>query len=159
MLTCPQCSQLNPLGSNFCEGCGASLAEVAASERLADEAEASVLLERVRKARTALLIVAVFQVLGTVVMLAMGNVDQVVAGVMGAIAAVFFGLAFWAGSNPFAAAVVGLVVFLSVHLADAVVDPQQIYKGIILKVIVVVILVKAIRDGLAYRAFRKSRGL
>ncbi|MEX1363162.1 MAG: zinc ribbon domain-containing protein [Nannocystaceae bacterium] len=159
MLRCPQCAQPNPLGSNFCEACGASMAEVAAAERLADEAEAEVMLERVRKARTALLIVAVFQVLGTVVMLAIGNVDSMTAGAMGILAAVFFGLAWWAKGNPFAAAVVGLVLFLSVHLADAVIDPSQIYKGIIVKVIVVVILVKSIRDGLAYRSFRNSRGL
>lgn len=159
MLQCPQCSQMNPRGSNFCEACGTSLSDIAAAERMADEAEAEVLLERVRKARGALLVVAVLQALGTVAMLAIGDVDQVTAGAMGLISAVFFGLAYWAKNNPFAAAVVGLVLFLSVHLADAVVDPNQIYKGIIVKVIVIVILVKAIRDGLAYREFRKSRGL
>jgi len=150
---------MNPLGSNFCEVCGTSMTEVAAAERMADEAEASVMLERVKKARTALIIVGAFQVLGTVFMFALGNTDEVTAGIMFGVAAVFFGLAWWASKNPFGAAVVGLVLFVTIHLGDAVLDPTAIYKGIIVKVIVVVILVKAIRDGLAYRAFQKSRGL
>ncbi|MCA9652189.1 MAG: zinc ribbon domain-containing protein [Myxococcales bacterium] len=156
MLRCPQCSQPNPLGSNFCEACGASLAEVADAERMADEAEASVLLEQVKKARVALFIVGGALLLGGALA---WRVDEVAAWTTMILAAIFFGLAVWAKRNPFAAAVVGLVAFLSLVLANLAVDPSTLTNGIVIKVIAIAILLKAVRDGLAYRAFRKSRGL
>lgn len=159
MLTCPECSHANPRGTKFCEACGASVESVAEREREADEIEAAFLLEQVKKARTALLVVAVLQVIGTVAFAALQQVDGAATATMASIAVVFFGLAWWCKKNPFAASIVGLVVFVTVHLADAIVDPSAIVRGIIVKVIVIVVLVRAIGAGLKYRAFRRERGL
>jgi hypothetical protein len=159
MLTCPQCRHANARAMKFCEACGASLQDVADRERHADEVEASFLLDQVRKARTALLIVGAVQAAGTLIMGYITGFDAATTSTMAAIAAVFFALAWWCRTNPFAAAVVGLVVFVTVHLAEAVFDPSSLARGVVMKVIVIAVLVRAIGAGVKYREFRRERGL
>ncbi|MBE7450653.1 MAG: hypothetical protein HS111_17660 [Kofleriaceae bacterium] len=60
---------------------------------------------------------------------------------------VHVGLYVWARVAPLAAAVVSLVLFLTLHLANAALEPSSIYKGAIVKVLFIVVLVKAIQAG------------
>lgn len=159
MLTCPQCQTSNAATAKFCEACGASLEQVAASARMADTAEAEVMLLEVKKAQGALAVVAGLQLLGAVFMFVSKSVDGTTFAVMLGIAAVFAGLWAWAKSNPLAASIAGLVVFVTVHGADAVVDPKALLNGIVVKVIVVVVLGRAIGAGIKHREFTRSRGL
>jgi hypothetical protein len=159
MLTCSQCSHANPRKSKFCEACGTSLARVAASERAADEIEADGMLLEVKKAQGAMLVVAVVQMIAVLFLTMTAALDGVTTVVMLLIAGVFFGLWVWAKHNPLAAAIVGLVVFLSLHLADAIVDPTALLRGIVLKIIVIAILGRAIAAGIKHREFVRERGL
>jgi hypothetical protein len=159
MLTCAQCQHANARSLKFCESCGASLADVAAAERMADESEAAVMLLEVKKAQGAIGIVAVLQVVVALVYLAMGTVDTTGVVVMVGIGGVFGGLWVWCKTNPLAASIVGLLVFTSLHLTEAIIDPSTIKSGIFIKIFVVVVLVKAIAAGLKHREFVRERGM
>lgn len=159
MLTCSECSHANLRKSKFCEACGASLARVAASERAADEIEADALLLEVKKAQSAMLLVAIVQSIAAVFLVLMNTVDTITTVVLVLIAALFFGLWAWAKHKPLAAAIVGLMVFVSLHLADAIVDPTALVRGIVLKIVVVVMLARAISAGIKHREFVRERGL
>ncbi len=161
MLTCQRCTHQNPDASRFCEACGVTLHDPAVAEQHADEIEASFRLDQVKKARTAFIVVAVLQVVAGFLGSAMAGPDE--AGLILVseliLATVFFGLAFWASKQPFAAAIVGLFLYAGLHLLAAIGDPSTIYKGIIIKVIVVGMLVRAIKAGFEYRQFVRSRGM
>ena len=64
------------------------------------------------------------------------------------------GLWLWAKQNLLPAAVTALVLFVTVHLASAVVDPSSLFQGIIVKVIFIVVLAQTIRTALEARALR-----
>lgn len=70
---------------------------------------------------------------------------------------VHVGLYVWARVAPLAAAVVSLVLFLTLHLANAVLEPSSIYKGMIVKVLFIVVLVKAIQAGYEIHRLRNER--
>jgi hypothetical protein len=130
------------------------------------------LAKQAKKSFGALLTVAILQtVFGAVIVAVSSNAqpiaggtqqgaEQVSVGVLSitvfGIATVFFGLAFWARKNPLPASIVGLVLFVSVHLLDALVDPTSIIRGILVKIIIISILVKAISAGVRHRALTRS---
>ena len=121
---------------------------------------------QVKKASGALLAVAILQCLGGVVLYFlfdnMPGMEEVPAEarmlvlvVAGAIAALFFGLYLWSRKNPFPAAVVGLVVFITIIAAAALMDPATICSGIIIKVIVLIILIRAVQAGVQHRRLKQ----
>jgi hypothetical protein len=67
------------------------------------------------------------------------------------------GLYAWARIAPLAAAVVALILFLTLHIANGVLEPSSIYKGILIKVLFVVVLVKAIQAGYEIHRLRNER--
>jgi len=79
----------------------------------------------------------------------------VITGTLVGLTLLFFGLYLWARRNPFPAAVVGLVVFLSLHLLSAIIDPITICSGILIKVIIVAVLIKAVHAGYLHRQLRQ----
>ncbi|MFO7567021.1 MAG: zinc ribbon domain-containing protein [Enhygromyxa sp.] len=159
MLACSECSHANPRASKFCEACGASLAEVAAAERFADETEAEAMLIEVKKAQSALMLVAVVQLISTVFLVMTGALDAITMVVMLGVGGLYFGLWVWCKHNPLAASIVGLVVFVTLHAAEALVDPSTIVRGIVVKVIVIAVLIRAIGNGVKHREFVRERGL
>lgn len=147
MLVCPKCQTRNPGTASFCESCGKSLERL----READDMIERALLQEARKGVWALGIVAVLQV-GAVLIYGTDN------WALWGIAGLFAVLAVWALRAPFIASAVGMAAFVLLHGAEAVIDPSSIYKGIIMKVVVIAVLAGAIRNGLKYREFRKQRG-
>ncbi|PRQ06255.1 zinc ribbon domain-containing protein [Enhygromyxa salina] len=159
MLTCSQCLHANARTLKFCENCGGSLADVAAAERVADESEAEFMLLEVKKAKGAIGLVAILQIVFAVIWTLTDVVDTTGMVVMLGLGGAFAGLWAWCRSNPLAASIVALLLFATMHLADAIVDPSTIKNGIILKIFVVVVLVKAISAGLKHREFVRERGM
>lgn len=84
------------------------------------------------------------------------QVLRIMQVVLFGIAGAFFALAFWARRNPLPAAIVGLLMFVSLHATEAVIDPNSIPKGIVMKVIVIVVLIKAISAGIKYNKMRRE---
>jgi hypothetical protein len=173
---CPHCGAANPVGSAFCESCGKALptsyapgprvvtAGTPGSSGVGRELLSDELRKKMNKSSGALLAVAIiWTVMGPVALwlekeqMQRQNPGQVIEiypiayVIVFGIAAAFFGLWLWSRFQPFAAAIVGLVLFVSLWLLNIVVDPTQIYKGIIIKIIIVAVLVKAIQAGAEYR--------
>ena len=178
-ITCPHCGVANPSDAQFCESCGKAQPSASASgprvlagpEFAATDTgqalQAEELHKQAKSAAGALLAVAILQTLfGTFVVMAPGlfaemvevevEVGAAVYLVVYGIAVVFFGLYFWARKNPVPAAVAGLVVFLTVHLLDALADPSALIRGILVKVIIIVVLVKAIKAGARHRQLTRQ---
>ncbi|MEM9456279.1 MAG: zinc-ribbon domain-containing protein [Myxococcota bacterium] len=161
MITCQHCSHQNPDSARFCEECGTELHDPRRAAQEADEIEAEFRLDQVRKARSAFLVVGALQLLAGALgaVMAPPGAAMFVLGAEVVVALVFFGLAWWCKAQPFAAAIVGLFIYGGLHLMAAVGDPSTIYKGIIVKVIVIVVLVRAVKAGIAHRQFVRSRGM
>lgn len=64
-----------------------------------------------------------------------------------ALSVIYFGLWFWARKNPYAAALVALLLFLTVIVISAVYEPQTLYQGILIKILFIVALAKAVSAG------------
>jgi len=111
----------------------------------------SMLLTEARKGVWGLGIVAVVQVITTLVIMP----DSVV---LWAVAGIFAALAVWASKAPLIASSVGLGVFVLMHGFEAFVEPASLTRGILMKVIVIGLLAAAIKGGLKHREFLQKRG-
>lgn len=60
---------------------------------------------------------------------------------------VYFGLWIWAKRKPFTAAVIALLLFLTVIVVNAVIEPKTLPQGIIVKILFIAALAKAISAG------------
>lgn len=68
----------------------------------------------------------------------------------------FVGFFFWAKKNPFSACLSALVIYVLSHVIAAVIDPANIARGIILKVIIIITLAKAISKAAELRAIEQE---
>lgn len=172
---CPHCAANTPVGS-FCQSCGKAIESAASAPRVvkgADIAKTSAgatlqseqLEKQVRSASGALLAVAILSLLGLgllwFMLQQMGpQVDWDIATILlaaqAAISVIFFGLWIWSKSSPLPAAIVGLVVYLSLILVNAFMDPATIAQGLIVKIIIIAFLCKGISAGLQHRKLLES---
>lgn len=60
---------------------------------------------------------------------------------------IYLGLWFWAKSNPYAAALVALLLFLTVIVISAVYEPATLAQGILVKILFIAALGKAVVSG------------
>jgi hypothetical protein len=74
--------------------------------------------------------------------------------VMG-IGVVFFILYFWSRRQPLPANITGLVLYILMHLGDALLDPTALSRGFIFKIIIISVLIRAIAAGMNHRALRQ----
>jgi hypothetical protein len=179
-ISCPHCAAPNAAGAAFCVACGKALPSAAgAGPRVVgydsipvtstgQQVMGDQLRKEMNKASIALLVVAVIQTLLGPVALYMAKsqmeremgqevVIQPIGWVMVfGIAAAFFALFFWARVQPLPAAMVGLILFVTIHLLDAVGDPQALVRGIIMKVIVIAVLINAIKAAIRYKKLREG---
>ncbi len=182
-ITCPHCGTMNPAGSSFCESCGKALPTSAsagprvvgegsiASTSAGQNLQAQELKKKMKSARGALLAVAIIQVVvGFILYAALAgeagkpnslmtqadlNIMLVVILVIGAI---YFGLWAWAKSAPFPAALTGLILYITIWFAEILMDPAAILQGILIKIIIIAVLVKAVQAGLEYRKLLDQAG-
>jgi hypothetical protein len=129
------------------------------------------------KAANALLAVAIIQtILGGVVYAIMASNPRaqgmsVSLVVIFGVAALFWGLYIWARKNPLPAAIVGLAVYATLSLIDFVAGFAAManssgsdtalnnpLRGIVMKIIIIVVLVKAIQAGLLHRKLMQQQG-
>lgn len=175
-LTCPKCAAACQALTRFCEACGAPLqAEVkprvspltAAMARRTGETTR----KAIRSARLALGFVALITLAFTIFMHLKFNADiaqaranpgltvdeavvsqsHMLFSVNYVLVAIYIALAFWAGRNPFGACLTGLILYLTLNLINAAIDPATIIQGIIMKIIIILALVNGVKAGLASR--------
>ncbi|WP_121353790.1 hypothetical protein [Flavisolibacter nicotianae] len=80
-----------------------------------------------------------------------------VAGMIDAgIGVIFLALALWSYKKPAAAFITALATYVVIHIGMMFVDPTNIVKGFILKILIVVALVRAYKDAREVERLRES---
>lgn len=191
--TCPHCGALNPAGSAFCESCGKALpagavgggggprlvtGDALAATSAGAKLQSDDLQRQAKKASGALLAVAIIQTIATIILgfvlnrIRSGQGPMVLntGAVVGlaVIAVLFWGLYFWSRRQPLPAAIVGLVVYLTLVAINVVttiaaqanapsgsVRPGGIGIGCI-DIIIIAVLAQAITAGLKYRRLQQQ---
>lgn len=115
----------------------------------------------IKKARNALFITAGLVLLGEVISMSTTGVEitPLVIGIIAVEVGVFVGLAFWTKTKPYAAIITGLILFILLWVAAAVVNDdggQSIYKGIIVKAIIIYTLVSALKPAKEWENLKKN---
>lgn len=158
MLTsCPRCGAAQELTDRFCSACGADPQvelEIAAFHGPA--------LETARKWILAIGIIYVASALLVTGVSGVGfDLDdpmvRLLWGTSLGLCAIHLGLWVWAKTAPFPAAVVALVLFVTVQAINAVVEPSSMYKGLLIKVLFLVALIRAVKAGSEAQRLRAQR--
>lgn len=113
----------------------------------------------IKKARTALFVTAFLVLLGEVLTMSMSGLEwsPLVVGIIAIEVGIFVALAFWTKTKPYTATVVGLIVFVLYWIAAIALNgTEAAYKGIIVKVIIIVTLVQAIKPAKAWEDTKKT---
>ncbi|HEY0042868.1 MAG TPA: hypothetical protein VGB71_19475 [Flavisolibacter sp.] len=113
-----------------------------------------------RNARIYLYIVAALQVGVGIYQYANSDPEYalLIGGIPIGLGILFLVFAFWSYKKPVAAFMTALITFVVVHVLTMIDDPSAIFRGIILKVLVVVALIKAYKDAVEYEKLRESIG-
>jgi hypothetical protein len=115
--------------------------------------------KHIRNARNILFVVAGIQLLG---LLTVKNEDDlarsITIGIIVFVALLFAGLAFWTKKRPFAALLTALILYGSLLILDAVFEPSTIYKGLVLKIGIIVSLISGLRNAKEAEDLKKAFG-
>ena len=115
--------------------------------------------KHIRNARNMLFIVAGVECIG---FFSVGDQPEparsITIGILLFVVLVFVGLAFWTKKKPFAALLTALILYGSLLLLDAVFDPSTIYKGLLLKIAIIVSLVTGLRNAKEAQDLKKAFG-
>ncbi|MCP5106175.1 MAG: hypothetical protein GY950_22505, partial [bacterium] len=83
--------------------------------------------------------------------------NRLAIGVTFFLAAVFFGLFFWAKTNPFGAALTAFIIYITNIIVTIGIDPKSILQGIYVKAAIIVVLANGIKSGLTYKKAKESQ--
>ena len=174
MPACPKCNAPLMEGQAFCESCGEQL-KAGVERREAIPSSGAEISDQhrkhVRSARFAIMFVAVvtigvsiffwFKLQGEIedipAALIDAGLEKIIAFQKVAIASTFFlglvfiGLFFWAKKNPFGASLTALIIYATSILVQAGIEPSSRVKGIIIKIIIILALVRGVQAGLAFK--------
>ena len=117
--------------------------------------------KNLKNARIWLYVIAAIQVVFGIVQYAITDdkeIGLIVAIVEAGIGVLFFLFALWSYKKPATAFMTALVTFVVIHVASAIIEPSQIYKGIILKVLVIVALVKGFNNAREVEKLKEATG-
>ncbi|WP_276479803.1 hypothetical protein [Paraflavitalea pollutisoli] len=115
----------------------------------------------VRKARNILYIIGALQLVGLFTIRDLYDTElYITAGVYIFFAVLFAGLAFWTKWKPYTAILTGLIIYGALVLLSAILEPETIIKGIILKIIAFSLLISGLKNAKEvqnWMELRKSR--
>ncbi|MBC7826132.1 MAG: hypothetical protein H7122_00185 [Chitinophagaceae bacterium] len=104
--------------------------------------------KHVRRARNTIFVVASVQFVFGLVLGFSGPEESkwISIGIMSIVAGIFAGLGFWASKKPYQAILIALILFCGLILLDVIFDPASIFKGIILKIFIIVYLIMGVNN-------------
>lgn len=150
---CLRCGVVMATGEQFCSACGADRdkeLEIAAFHGPA-----------LAKARGWILALGIIYLVSGLLVTAISNFDPSAFKIFWATTLGLFGahmgLWWWARTRPFPAALVALVLFLTVQGVNAVLEPESMTQGILVKIFFLVAISNAIKAGLAAQRMRGTR--
>jgi hypothetical protein len=191
-MNCPHCGAANAYASQFCQNCGKALPSVmptgprvVGSEGFATTAagqqlQAEQLHKQARRARGALMAVAIIATVFAAILFflipavqrnapsnnpQMQSFNQGMTIGVGIVAVVFWGLYFWARSQPLPAAIVGLVLYGTLIVINIVTTISASAQGGQVRgspvgcvdIIIVAVLAQAITAGVQHRKLLKQQ--
>lgn len=152
MPTCSNCQSAMVEGEVFCSQCGfpengneedrANFARrVGAKKKLLNEVK-----REVRRGKNTLIVLGVLNIL--IGLFYIFFLEEIAAAVIQMILAlVYLGLSIWTDKQPFGALLSALILYITLILLMAVLDPATIVQGVVLKVIIIGFLVRGVKSG------------
>ena len=160
-LSCLHCSSPVGIDEIFCSNCGypqnGSEEQQSKFYRKIDaKARLLKIVEKeVKKAKTTLVILGVLNAIAGIVYGFISE-DVLSLAVSSILAIIYFGLAIWSDKEPFSAILTGLIIYGSLILIQAVLEPISIFSGIIWKILIIALLVKGMKSGLEARRVKSE---
>lgn len=169
-MNCPKCNETAAPNQAFCENCGAPLkggvVRRRAPRRRVSHAEREY-TRHIKHAQITIFVVAALSLLAALMtFFVMENlfvsnwpteglvmfIGQIVLGI------IYIGLGFWSASNPFAASLTTLILFITLILISAVINPASILMGgmvgVGIKIVIILCLLSGIKSSLGYRRLK-----
>ena len=75
------------------------------------------------------------------------------------IGVVFFALALWSYQKPAVSFMTALIVYILIHIGLSILEPANLVRGVILKILIVMALVKAYKDAREVEKLKESIGV
>jgi hypothetical protein len=72
---------------------------------------------------------------------------------------IFFGLALWSYKKPAASFLTALIIYVLIHIGLGILEPENLIKGVLLKIFIVIALVKAYNDAREVGRLKESIGI
>ncbi len=112
----------------------------------------------IKKARNSLFVVGALAFIGEMISISdvPGGYNAITVGVALLIAGIFVALGFWTKTKPFTAIITGLIILVLYWGLAIYVDPQNIFKGVLVRVVIIVFLVKGLKDAKAWEDLKKQ---
>jgi len=116
--------------------------------------------KNIRQARNILFFLAALQMLLAIYLLytSQGNAGWVSFAITTIVAVIFFLLGFWTKVKPYTAIISGLVTYILLWIGDSIFDPTYIYKGILVKIFIIIYLIKGLKDAKEAQAIKTMLG-
>ncbi len=116
--------------------------------------------KNIRQARNILFFLAALQMLLAIYLLytSQGNAGWVSFAITTIVAVIFFLLGFWTKVKPHTAIISGLVTYILLWIGDSIFDPTYIYKGILVKIFIIIYLIKGLKDAKEAQAIKTMLG-
>lgn len=115
--------------------------------------------KHIRTARIILFIIAGLQLIAIFLLPDMPEEARMISiGVYVFFAAVFAGLAIWSKYKPFAALLTALIVYLAIYVVSGIIDPSYFIKGILIKIVIVIMLILGVRNAKEGEDLKKTFG-
>ncbi|AXY76387.1 hypothetical protein D3H65_21360 [Paraflavitalea soli] len=112
----------------------------------------------IRKARILLFVIAALQLVALFTVTNLPEPENwITIGIYVFFAAVFAVLALWTKKKPFTAIVTALTIYSALILLSAILEPSSIIRGIVLKVIAIVLMVGALKNAREVQTWMENR--
>jgi hypothetical protein len=167
-IRCKCCSKVVNIEDQFCQACGFPLKGTEENQntfiytRGYKHLELQGLERKIKSAGTTLYVLAGFFLLfglGYFFINAGTNTSSGVLITNAIVAIIFLLLGYWSKKKPVAAIISGMVLFILVQLLSIFEDPSNIYKGIIIKIIIIGYLIKGMKSAFEAERIRKQHNI
>jgi hypothetical protein len=161
IVSCEHCQAENAADKNFCTQCRYPIGgtddekrafhlNIARNKKLLESTE-----EEIRSAKNIVYWLSGLSML-TGIILFFSQDDLASLVVYALICILYLGLAAWCSSNPFGAILTAFIVYLTLQLLYAIVDPVTIVGGIIWKIVFIGAFIKGIRSASEARNYMRE---
>jgi len=150
-VTCENCGNVNPDNQKFCSMCSFPVGGTEQDKtqfRVVVSSRKGLLKKAQEKMKTAKIIIYVLA--GIVFLqglyLGLANDDFVLMIVNLCICLLYLILAAWADKNPFGAILTAFIIYVTLIIVNAFLDPPKLFQGLLMKLFFVAAFVKGIRS-------------